>query len=71
MEILLLFIFGIWLAARVSPTPTPPAPTAPQWRCTLRNKTTVVVTAESESEAMRLLLKQRVDVTRIATLERV
>lgn len=71
MEILLLFLFGIWLAARFSPSPTPPAPTAPQWRCTLRNKTSVVVTANSESDAMRELMKQRVDITRIATLERV
>lgn len=76
MLFLFALVFSLWMATLFGKPNTPPpsvplAPPTPQWRCTLRNKKTVTVEAVTEADAMRALIDQKVDITRIDVLEKI
>lgn len=64
-----LFFYTIW--GRPPTDTVSEEAVTPTWRCTMKNKSVYTVAALTEADAMRELLKQKVDPSRIVILERV
>lgn len=71
MMFLAALFLALWLATIFGKPPieSAPGPVQPMWRCVLRNKQVYDVAATTEADAMKALMKLKVDISKIKTLE--